>query len=364
VSDRTAPPLDAAAPAPAPAHAAGAPVAERVHTFGERGSLFGLVSAPAEPDPRRPAVVILNAGLVHRAGPFRLSVDMARRLARRGFVTLRFDQSALGDSRPRPGGLPYERRAVLDARDAFDFLAEQYGARQFVVVGLCSGAMNAHRAADADPRVTGMVLLDGYAYRTRGYWRELLLPRLLDARTWRARARQARRLLERSLRPAPPPRPAAAPDDAPGEDAAAIFDQDWPPAPDVRRELEAALARGARALFVYTGGWSSYVFEEQFDEMFPQLRGRERVRVRYFPLADHTYVLLDHRDAMLREVESFLDQFDFLPARRPRAPRRHPPRLARAPCARLRVRPCPRPSRQVRRFDPYRLTSDAALPTS
>ncbi|HEU4538620.1 MAG TPA: hypothetical protein VFS00_31080, partial [Polyangiaceae bacterium] len=155
----------------------------------------------------------------------------------------------------------------------------------------------------------GLIALDGYAYRTPGYWRELLLSRLLDEQAWRARARQARQLLERALGRGEVATAEAEAEHLPGEDAATIFAQDWPPLPEVRRELEGALDRGLRALFVYTGGWSSYVFAEQFDEMFPALRGRERVRVRYFPLADHTYVLLEHREAMVREVEGFLDQF-------------------------------------------------------
>ncbi|HEU4534994.1 MAG TPA: hypothetical protein VFS00_12795, partial [Polyangiaceae bacterium] len=108
----------AAAPPAADDAPAGPRFREKAHAFGEGGVLFGIVCAPTQPRPGRPAVVLLNAGLVHRAGPFRLHVDLARRLAARGFVTLRLDQSALGDSQPRPGGLSYEARAVVDAREA------------------------------------------------------------------------------------------------------------------------------------------------------------------------------------------------------------------------------------------------------
>jgi pimeloyl-ACP methyl ester carboxylesterase len=297
-----------AAEAPAPDAPAAPAVSEKAHSFGETSGLFGIVSLPARPRPGAPAVVILSAGLVHRVGPFRMHVEIARRLAERGLTVLRIDQSALGDSAPRPGGLSYEERAVVDAREAMDFLAERYGVKRFVLVGLCSGAINAHRAALADPRADGLIMLDGYAYRTPGYWRELFFSRLLDERTWRARVRQARALVDRVLRSGAAGGPAPDTSELPGEDAASIFEQDWPPAADMQRGLEAMLDRGMRALFVYTGGWSSYVFAEQFDEMFPQLRGRERVSLRYFPLADHTYVLLEHRETMLREVERFIDR--------------------------------------------------------
>ena len=47
------------------------------------------------------AVVIVNAGLVHRVGPFRLHVILARELARSGFLAVRMDVSGLGYSKTR-----------------------------------------------------------------------------------------------------------------------------------------------------------------------------------------------------------------------------------------------------------------------
>jgi hypothetical protein len=57
---------------------------------------FGLLQAAQTP----PAVmfVLLNAGAVHRQGPFRLYVHLARRLAALGFSCVRFDQPGIGDS--------------------------------------------------------------------------------------------------------------------------------------------------------------------------------------------------------------------------------------------------------------------------
>ncbi len=283
---------------------------ERAHTFGDDAGLFGIVTSPESPKPGAPAVVLLNAGLVHRVGPFRMHVELARRLAKAGFTVLRLDQSALGDSLPRRGGLSYEERAVLDARQAMDFLAQRYEIGRFVVAGLCAGAMNAHRVAVSDDRVVAGCLLDGYAYRTAAFWRHRVVTAAADPKLWPAALRRARKVLQGFV-PAFASEQASAPSstregEGPGDDAAEIFAQDWPPLPDIRRELERVLARGTKMLFVYTGGWSDYVHPEQFDEMFPGLAGREKVTLRFFPDADHTYLLLEHRAAMLREVEAFV----------------------------------------------------------
>jgi alpha/beta superfamily hydrolase len=67
--------------------------------FGRTRSLVGIITDPpeAERDPQRPAIVCLNAGIIHRVGPHRLYVKMARTLAAMGFVVLRFDFSGIGD---------------------------------------------------------------------------------------------------------------------------------------------------------------------------------------------------------------------------------------------------------------------------
>ena len=79
---------------------------ERPLYFGERSNLLGVLTAPAAPHPGSPAVILLNAGLLHRVGPNRLHVDVARRLAEAGFTSLRFDMSGVGDSElPGDGGL-------------------------------------------------------------------------------------------------------------------------------------------------------------------------------------------------------------------------------------------------------------------
>src|SRR5262249_27402146 len=68
-------------------------------------SLFGIHTEPLDPPrgKRSPMVLFLNAGAVHRVGPNRMYVDLARSWAEHGLTSLRLDLSGLGDSPPAPG---------------------------------------------------------------------------------------------------------------------------------------------------------------------------------------------------------------------------------------------------------------------
>ncbi len=290
-------------------------VTERVHTFGESASL-GIVTLPPGDDgtagaaaAKRPFVVILNAGLVHRIGPFRMSVDLARRFALRGSRVLRFDQAGIGDSPAHGGAMSVEEQATDACKAAMDSLAERYGARTFTVGGLCTGAMNAHRVGLLDERVEGMWLLDGYAYPTALSKARHVASSLGRPQAWSSIARRLAREGAGGLRSmvaggAPPSSERPAPSgDASRE---ALFFQKWPPVHVVRADLERMLGRGARFLFVYTGGWSSFTEAGQFDEMFPGLPGRGRITVDFHPDADHTFLALRERETMFRSVERFV----------------------------------------------------------
>ena len=158
---------------------------ESVCQFGPNNSLTGIFAQPDESVrvAGAPVALILNAGIVHNIGPFRLHVDIARILAEAGFSSFRIDLSGLGDSETRTGK-SVENRAVLDATEAIDFLAENYDVRSVVATGLCSGAFNAHQVALADSRVVGAAFFDGIVFRTTGfYFRHYM--RFLSPRFWR-----------------------------------------------------------------------------------------------------------------------------------------------------------------------------------
>ena len=135
---------------------------EEAVLFGTTQSLVGILSQPPREEAPRglPAVILLNAGSVHRVGPNRLYVRMARELAARGFVVLRFDSSGIGDSGVRSDNLPFARSSVAETQEAMDYLAAGRGIERFVLLGICSGARVSLRTAAIDPRVGGAVLIN------------------------------------------------------------------------------------------------------------------------------------------------------------------------------------------------------------
>jgi pimeloyl-ACP methyl ester carboxylesterase len=135
---------------------------EQVVTLGKFQSLIGVIT---EPDPAvkkmdLPAVILLNAGLIHRVGPNRFYVRIARSLAEMGFTTLRLDLSGIGDSKVRPDNLPFEKSNVDDTRQAMDYLSEKMGFQKFLLMGHCGGGINSFKTAQEDTRVAGVVIIN------------------------------------------------------------------------------------------------------------------------------------------------------------------------------------------------------------
>jgi hypothetical protein len=125
-----------------------ATIEERMVRFGADRHLFGVLTRTST-SADRPAVVIFNAGAVHRVGPNRVSVTLARELAAAGLACLRFDLEGIGDSVLRAPGRenhPYPGTAIDDGKAAFDFLRREFGYTRFIPVGLCSGAHNTFHA--------------------------------------------------------------------------------------------------------------------------------------------------------------------------------------------------------------------------
>jgi len=138
---------------------------EQVQVFGQASALVGMLHTPSEElrRPEAPAVILLNAGMVHRVGPNRLYVKLARALAAQGHIVLRFDFSGFGDSGVRRDHLPLEKCMVDETLEAMNLLSSRFGSCTFFLIGLCSGATASLRTAARDPRVMGAVLINARA---------------------------------------------------------------------------------------------------------------------------------------------------------------------------------------------------------
>jgi pimeloyl-ACP methyl ester carboxylesterase len=136
---------------------------EQVLMLGKEQNLVAIWTPP-QASAIGLTVVLVNAGVIHRVGPHRLHVKLARQLAAQGMGCVRFDLSGMGDSRAPEDGTDFRSQAVLDLRTVMDELARRSDSQSFALVGICSGAAHAQAAALIDERVKGVFLIDGYMY--------------------------------------------------------------------------------------------------------------------------------------------------------------------------------------------------------
>jgi pimeloyl-ACP methyl ester carboxylesterase len=238
-------------------------------------------------------MVLISAGLAPKAGPFRIYAQLARRLSRDGVLTLRFDLGGIGDSQQADTNSRLRERTEADIRAAVDHLTQRYDLRELTVGGLCSGAEDAFRYAAIDPRITRIVLIDPFAYRTPGWVLRNLLPRSAK-KTLRALQ------LHRGSKLAGP------------EVRASLVDYKYMEHAESSRILGKLLERKARVHFVYTGGVSdSFNHRGQLRAMFPKLALGPEVTVDHFPRLGHTQLLEGDRELLVESIAQRLQEFSF-----------------------------------------------------
>ena len=261
--------------------------------FGTDGHLVGLLATP-ESDRAAPrvAVIILNAGVLHRVGPHRLHVNLARRLATSGIMSLRFDLSGIGDSGHVSGAPSFTDSAVVDVKSAMDWLGRERAADRFVLFGICSGADNALATATADERVVGLVLLDPPAYATmRARVRKLFARLRRLASPGAVAAWLARRVRYR--------RPSTVSEPSGGREVPSVT--------EYRALLTTLTERGIAILAVFSGALgAAYNHPDQLFELFPELRGK--IDRAFFPAANHTFTEVEAQTALVTVVSEWIER--------------------------------------------------------
>ncbi len=129
----------------------------------DNGRLFGILCEPEQGTSSRRSVVFVNPGATHRIGDARISVTLARRLAREGIASLRFDIGTLGDSATpvdkRPLSMLFSRAGSDDVAIAAAYLASR-GFDDVSCFAVCSGAYLCLHAASTSPHIRSLVLVN------------------------------------------------------------------------------------------------------------------------------------------------------------------------------------------------------------
>jgi pimeloyl-ACP methyl ester carboxylesterase len=199
------------------------------------------------------------------------------------------DLSGIGDSGAVPDQLSFRASSVADIRTALDHLTTSDAAASAIVFGICSGADNALAAAEADPRIVGLVLVDPPCYSTPRARLRSLRSRLRSPAVW---ATLPTRLLNRLRTRFSPPAKAS---------EASSGGRQPPPPEDYRRQLTGLVARNVRILSIYSAAQGvRYNHADQIYESFPELRGT--LDSLYCPDANHTFTEIAQQTALISAV--------------------------------------------------------------
>ena len=276
---------------------------ERALRIGRPTPLIGVVSEPEAFDPARPAVIILNSGIMHHVGACRLSVKLARAVAARGLLAARFDYSGIGDSEPRRGTDSFDEVSPRECGEVMDYLEKTRGCRRFILYGLCSGADASYNTALVDPRVIAIAQIDAYCYKTLRFYVEFYRPIVFRLDRWRS-------FLGRMWRKYSGQGPASSLASQPvpeGEDyEIPTYTRIFPPRALIARGLQKLVARGVRMYVNFTGGEPAYCYQGQYRASFPDVKFGELLRVDYYPQTNHIITQPQYQAQIVQSIASWM----------------------------------------------------------
>ncbi len=280
---------------------------EKFIQFGSMKSLLGIVS---EPDiladiGRKPAILILNSGLIHRIGPYRMSVELARKLASAGFLVFRFDLPGIGDSLVNDSKQGYQQRIINDISSAMDAISQHYPVNKFVSLGNCTGAMNSHVIAVNDERVCGAVLMDTYMYPTLKYWLVRLkdkLKKLLGSvgsatlLILSSKQQSENQIIDKNSNKAVLIREGVDYWHLPSKQA-------------IENDLKELMNKDVQLLYVFSGGLRYfYNHKEQHRTTFNKVDFKNNLEVHFLEKMDHTYTLIRDRMFLIDLIASWMSK--------------------------------------------------------
>ncbi len=270
---------------------------EQACQFGEQGRLNGIVTLPENNHKPQATVILVTAGLTGKTGPFRLYTRLARKAAEKGFATLRFDLGGIGNSGQIHLGLPLKLRTKLDIKAALDYMEVTYQSSNFVLGGLCSGAEDSFRFAEEDARVSGVILLDGHAYITKGWW----INHVSTIKFWV----ECCRGLFKKFKPSK-----QSLDESNLEgDQGGLIDYQQMDIEESTGILKKLIARNTKLHYLFTRGLDNrFNHESQFAKMYPDIDLKDLVTISYLPQIAHIQVFEEDRELIAKIVSNWLSQ--------------------------------------------------------
>lgn len=278
---------------------------EKALLLGKDRSLVGILTLPNSDINvvDRPGILFLNSGLLHRVGPNRIYVKMARKFAMQGFPVLRFDLSGIGDSRISHNHEKFDESTgiIKDTQEVMDYLYDSFGIQKFILMGFCSGGSNAFQVAVHDERVQGINLIEGFAFPSSGYFVKSYSKSLLSPRSWWRlltgkselwgllkgilkfyTSVQTRQLTE---------------------------NLQFPEKEQLLTNLETLIHRGVKIIFIYSADSSAYYnYRKIFEQTVNKLPLNNRPQVEVINNTDHLFTLFYHQELLISLILDWLEK--------------------------------------------------------
>jgi len=276
---------------------------EKTFLFGEKNNLVGISSEPHGTVLRegKPFIIILNAGLVHHPGPFRMNKEFSMLLSDNGYASFRFDTSGVGDSKMRVmDNMLAKDRNLSDVGEAIAYVQEKFEPSGIIIIGLCTGADLAHRAAIKYSEVSGAILLDGYGYPTNRFYFKRYAPILISPkRMFNVLYRVVLRVL-----------PVGGKDKCQAESGVEAYYWELPNKQDYIADMGQMFNEGKKHLYVYSSGVSEYYkYENQYADAFSAYPFSSAVTVKHLVYSDHVYTLLEQRNNLFEIMLGWIKKF-------------------------------------------------------
>ena len=274
---------------------------ERAVRVGSPAPLVGVITEPDDFQSSKPAVLILNSGLMHHIGTCRLSVKLARSLADIGFISIRFDFSSIGDSEARRGSKTFQESAPLEVTEVMDYLNEKRGIKKFILFGLCSGADVAYDTAVLDSRVVGIAQIDPYCYRTPIYYLNHYRKKLFNINALNNFITKKIKFLSKKV-------------NKKDDQDEAFFEEltsyrVFPPLNDIAKGLSQLVDRQVRLNIMFTGGEYHYNYSDQYrDSLKGKVNFRDLLTLNYYPESGHIITQPKYQKLVVNGLTKWIDE--------------------------------------------------------
>ena len=265
---------------------------EEVFRYGESNRGFGMISTPAQSE-GSPVVVLFNAGLTYREGPYRLNVLLGRALAECGYVAIRVDLSGKGDT-PERTGLTNRESVAEDWGHIKNRIRSRFPQSKLILMGLCSGADNAIKIAAESPDIHGMILLDPVVPTDDGFTKRNIIDNISNPYNWLRSPKVIYRYFRERL------------NKALNGSTEEIDLRDLPTLDETIQSFKNLVSLNGRVLAVFTNSATSYYNVQGQLVQALCIKGLSNVcSEEYWPWMRHLYVAQLHRDMLVARIREW-----------------------------------------------------------